>query len=160
MNCAKYCTIVFNWFNVVIKREYNHLIDVVVVASESERMSKSSEITVITGGAKGTDAWATRWAWQCGMRVICILPYNHPITLMNGKEWRLCGGHDPKLVHASAVSHPGDLSLDVPRINMIRCNSSDTKQTRPVELPINGYIVHIHHHLVKSTGYCGAIIGL
>ena len=46
---------------------------------------------------------------------------------MNGKGWRLCGGHDPKHVHASAVSHPGDLSLDVPRINMIRCNSSDTE---------------------------------
>ena len=91
MNCAQYCKIVFNWFNVVIKREYNHLIDVVVVVSESERMSKPSEITLITGGAKGTDAWATRWAWQCGMRVMCILPYNHPITRMNGKGWRLCG---------------------------------------------------------------------
>ena len=111
MNCAQYCKIVFNWFNVVIKREYNHLIDVVIVVSESERMSKPSEITLITGGAKGTDAWATRWAWQCGMRVMCILPNNHPITRMNGKGWRLCGGHDPKLVHASAVSHPGGCLL-------------------------------------------------
>ena len=45
----------------------------------------------------------------------------------------------------SAVFHLGDLSLDVQRINMIKCNSSDTDAD---------------HHLVKSTGYCGAIIGL
>ena len=103
------------------------MIDVVVVVSESERMSKPSEITVITGGAKGTDAWAIRWAWQYGLRIMCILPYNYPITRVNGKGLRLCGGHDPKLVHASAASHPGDLSLDVPRINMIWCNSPDTE---------------------------------
>ena len=58
---------------------------------------------------------------------MCILPYNHPITRVNGKGWRLCGGHDPKLVHVSAVSHPGNFSLDVPRINMIRCNSLDSE---------------------------------
>ena len=41
------------------------------------------------------------------------------------KGWRLCGGHDPKLVDASAVFHPGDLSLDVTRINIVKCDSSD-----------------------------------
>ena len=89
-------------------------------------MSKPSEVTVITEGAKGSDAWATRWAWQRGVRVFCILPYNHPITRGNGK----CSGHDPKLVDASAVSHPGDSSLDVPRVNMIKCNSSDAEADR------------------------------
>ena len=124
LNIVRYS---FNWFNGVIKRECNHLIDAVVVVSESERMSRPCEITVITGGAKGTDARVIRWAWQCGMRVMCILPYNHPITRVDEKGWRLCGGNDPKLVDASAVSHPGDLSLDVPRIYMIKCNSSDTE---------------------------------
>ena len=57
----------------------------------------------------------------------CILPYNHPITRGDGKGWRFYGGDDPKRVDASAVCHPGDLSLDVPRINMIKCNSSDTE---------------------------------
>ena len=133
------------------------MIDVVVVVSESERMSKPSEITVITGGAKGTDAWAIRWAWQYGLRVMCILPYNHPITRVNGKGLRLCGGHDPKLVHASAASHLGDLSLDVPHTGV---TPRTRKRISPVELPINGYSVHILHHLVESTSYCGAIVGL
>ena len=59
------------------------------------------------------------------MRVICILRFNHPITRGDGKEWCLSVGVDSKLVDASAVSHPWDFSLDVPRINIIKGNSSD-----------------------------------
>ena len=69
---------VLNWLNGLTKNECNHWIDVVVAESESERMLKPSEITVIIGGAKGTDAWVTLWVWPCGMRVMCIHPYNHP----------------------------------------------------------------------------------
>ena len=66
--------------------------------------------------------------------VLCALSLTTTLSPRgDGKGWRLCGGHDPKLVDALAVSHLGDLSL---------------------------YSVYTRRHLVKSTGYCSAIIGL
>ena len=116
---------IFNYFNGVIKREGIHFIDVVVVLSESEQMSKPREITVITGGAKGTNAWPHDRRGNLGCVLYAFSLKNHPITPGDGKRWRLCSGHDPTFVDISAVSHPGDLSLGVPRINMVKCNSSD-----------------------------------